>query len=66
MEDSCGDLHCYRAPGVAISCWQFPSWRERLKFLLTGKVWLYCLQDWHPPVSLSVHKPELPKGDGSP
>lgn len=32
----------YRAPGIhgkVITCWQM-TWRERLKFLFTGKLWL--------------------------
>jgi hypothetical protein len=54
MEETCGDLPCFRGVGVAVSCWFFPSWRDRLRFLLTGKMHLTVLMNGHPPVALSV------------
>jgi hypothetical protein len=59
--DNCGDLPCFRAPGVTVSCWHFPSLKQRLKFLFTGKLWFYCIADSHPPISLAVDMPDALK-----
>lgn len=56
MEDSCGKLRCFRAPGQAISCWKFPI-VDRIRFLVTGKMWAYMLMDAHPPISFMTTSP---------
>ena len=57
MEESCGDLPCFRAVGIAISCWSFPSIKQRIRFLFTGKIWFTVIGLGHPPIALSVLKP---------
>ena len=44
--------------GVVISCWKM-SFKERLKVLFTGKIWLSILSFNHPlqPQSLQVNSP---------
>ena len=44
--------------GTVISCWRF-SWRERLKLLITGKIWLKVLTFNQPlqPQRLDVDRP---------
>ena len=63
-KEQCGDLPCFRSETHAISCWQFPL-RDRLRFLFTGRMWLYLLMSGHPPVCLMADtpfaKPEKPK-----
>ena len=40
-----------------VSCWQ-ASWRERVAFLLTGKIWLHVMSGWtQPPVCVSIDEP---------
>ena len=55
--DQVEDLPAYRdePAGVTISCWRM-SWRERLRILLAGRVWL---QLWgsHPPVHIGGENP---------
>lgn len=41
-----------------ISCWEM-GWRERLRALLRGRVYLCILGDRHPPVTLVVDPEEL-------
>lgn len=36
---------------AVISCW-IGSWKERLTFLLTGRVWFTCLGQTHPPITI--------------
>jgi hypothetical protein len=58
MEDTVSPLPCYRNKelGCSISCWKFPI-LERIRFLLTGKLWLYMLTPSHPAISLSIESP---------
>lgn len=60
LEAVCGDLPCFKGPGQAISCWYFPSWKDRLRFLFTGRMWFWALTDSHPPISLLVKSPFEP------
>ena len=49
------DLPTYRADGQSVSCWRL-GWRERLRVLVTGRVWLHVLGG-HPPVLVSGDHP---------
>ena len=53
-------LGAWTEPGghQTVSCWRM-TWRERLRVLLTGRVWLHV---WgrQPPVFVSGERPELP------
>jgi hypothetical protein len=46
--------------GYVISCWQL-SWKERLKILFTGKLWmgLMCFHKPLTPSNLSVYKSDF-------
>jgi hypothetical protein len=52
----CGDLPTFRGSGQIISCWKM-SWKERLKALITGKVWLGVAGSAQPPVWLATQSP---------
>lgn len=60
MKD-CRDLPCFRTtnPPCAISLWIFP-WRDRIRFLLTGKMWFYMLGSSHPPITMMTKSPFPP------
>ena len=47
------------ANGKVVTCWKL-SWRERIKLLFSGRLWLSLLTFNHPlqPVMLSADKPE--------
>ena len=59
---NCVDLHTYRDASTITSLWKM-SWRDRLRALWTGQIWL---QVWtpaatHEPVSVFTENP-FPKG----
>lgn len=55
--DDVADLHVYRGDGQIISCWRL-SWRERLRILVSGRVWLLVLASTtHEPVKLAAESP---------
>lgn len=53
--------------GRIVCCWSL-SWRERLRVLLTGRVWHQILTFNQPlqPQLLGVEKPDMPKIEGKP
>ena len=52
-----GDLPTYGGEGgVHVSCWKL-SWRERLRVLWTGRVWLLVWAEVHPAVLVSADYP---------
>lgn len=55
-EDECSSLPAYKYPGGVISCWKL-SFRERLRLLFTGIVWLDIVGSGQPPVWLGVCNP---------
>jgi hypothetical protein len=56
-DEECGSLPILRLDGTCISCWQM-TWKERLKALLTGRVWLGVLSGHtQPPVYVTVEQP---------
>ncbi len=55
-EEECGALPAFKYEAGVISCWKL-SFRERLKCLFTGKVWLDVLMRGQPPVWLGVDAP---------
>lgn len=55
-EEECGDLQVYRDPAVIISCWQL-TWRERLRLLFTGRLWLWIMGQGMPPVCMTISSP---------
>jgi hypothetical protein len=54
--DAVADLPVYRGSGQVISCWQLTVW-ERVKLLLSGRVWLLVLGTNHAPVSVVTERP---------
>jgi len=50
------DLPVYLDDKYVISCWAV-SWIDRIKLLLSGKVWFWCIGSNHPPISLSIDNP---------
>jgi len=56
---NCESLKVYRSPDeeYSISCWQTVSWKERIRFLFTGIMWLWVYGPQHPPVCVSVKDP---------
>ena len=58
----CGSLPIYRtAGGCCISCWQASLW-DRLKFLFTGKLWVWVVSGrTQPPIYLGIEEPEWPE-----
>ncbi len=52
----CYDLPVFRDDKEVISCWKM-SFRERLRVLVTGVVWLRVLGRSHPPLALEVKCP---------
>ena len=56
-EEECSSLPVHNDGRSSISCWTGDFW-ERLKFLITGKIWLEVHGGvTQPPVSLSVEFP---------
>ncbi len=56
-DEECKSLPIARMDNTCISCWKM-NWRERLKALLTGKVWLGILSgQTQPPVYVTVDQP---------
>lgn len=56
-DEECGSLPVYNYEHQWISCWK-GTWKDRLIFLFTGKVWLGVLS-WNnqPPVWTTIIKP---------
>lgn len=50
-------LPCFKSDIFTVSCWEFPSIWQRLKFLFTGRIWLLQMARVHPPTELSVRSP---------
>ena len=50
------DLPAYRGEGQTISYWGL-SWIERVRVLLSGRVWLHVIGEVHPPVYINTEKP---------
>ena len=56
-EEECSGLHIFTDQTVCISLWKL-DWRERLKMLFTGKVWLGVLSGHtQPPVWVKADFP---------
>lgn len=56
-EDECGTLHAHRDGTYHKSLWA-ASPRERLRFLLTGRIWLWVMSAHsQPPVALDMNSP---------
>lgn len=56
-DDDVIDLPVHRADGQIISCWRL-SWRDRLRALIGGRVWLHVLaRTTHPPVLVATESP---------
>ena len=56
MEDKVDDLPAFRGEGQVISCWRL-SLRERLRLLITGRLWFSLIGNDQPPIWLGVHTP---------
>jgi hypothetical protein len=63
-DDECGALWVHNDGKVSISCWKM-SWKERIKALIHGKMWLGVMAgESQPPVWVDPVKPEFSKQDG--
>lgn len=51
QESSVFDLPVKVGNGYVASCWR-ANWRDRLRILLTGNVWLSVQGNTHPPLKL--------------
>jgi hypothetical protein len=59
-EDDVGDLPVHCGSGQIISCWRL-SWRERVRLLVSGRIWLHVLAErTHAPVLLATESPFEP------
>lgn len=57
-DEECSPLEVYNDNVQSISCWKCESLKERIKFLVTGKMWLAVYSGrTQPPVYLTVDKP---------
>lgn len=60
--DNCVPLHVHTDGKVCISRWKM-GWRDRLRVLFTGRVWLWVFYgSTQPPVALQITSPFAPKG----
>jgi hypothetical protein len=55
----CQPLPIYHGDGLMVSCWSL-SWRERLRVLFSGLLWLTIVGDVHPAVALSAEPVKIP------
>lgn len=56
-DEECSSLPAYRDEEHSISCWHL-DWKERLKVLFTGQVWLWIwMGGQQPPVMISTKLP---------
>lgn len=57
-DEECGSLAIARTEkGECISCW-IGDWRDRLRFLITGKAWLWVVSGkTQPPVYIGTESP---------
>lgn len=63
--ESCLDLPAYDNGKQLISCWK-GTWKDRIRYLFTGKIWLWVWARQPPPVSLDTRLPFIRKhNDGS-
>ena len=60
MEDKCETLPAFRGEGQVISCWHLTLW-ERIKLLLTGRLWFSVIGNGQPPIWLGVDCPFIRK-----
>lgn len=60
VADGCGDLPACRADGQIVSCWKL-TLRERIKMMITGRMWLSVQSRQQPPVWLGVESPFVRK-----
>lgn len=57
QEDRCGSLVVYTDGDVCLSCWK-PSWKEWLKLVFCGNVWVYVRSGrTQPPISITANDP---------
>ena len=62
-DEECGSLWVYSDGRQCISCWRL-TWKERIKALLFGKVWLFVLSGYsQPPVWLDCDDTVFVKED---
>lgn len=62
-DEECGSLHVYTDGTICVSCWKM-TWKDRLKALLFGRVWLGVLSGHtQPPVWLQCRKTVFVEGD---
>jgi len=56
-DEECSPLPILRLDGTCISCWRM-TWKERLKALFTGCVWMGILSGHtQPPCYVAIDKP---------
>ena len=61
-DEECGSLWVYTDGNQCVSCWQL-TWRQRLRLLFSGKIWLGVLSGYtQPPVWLTCADTVFAKG----
>ena len=55
-EDDVTPLWVRHHNGICTSTWKM-TWRERLRVLMTGRIWFSAWGRTHPPVMLSTERP---------
>lgn len=56
-DEQCASLPVYTNGQQCVSCWQ-ATWKERIRFLFTGKAWLWVWSgETQPPVAVTVNDP---------
>lgn len=57
-DEECSSLPVYNDGMQSVSCWKCRSFKERIKFLFTGVMWLGVYAgETQPPVYLTIKKP---------
>lgn len=51
------DIPCFKEAGVVITRWTLPGFWARVKFLIKGEVYLKCLGESQPPISITIDSP---------
>lgn len=54
-EEQCGKLPAHYDNGKTVSCWKV-SWKDKIKILLFGRIWLVVFSMAHPPVALECDR----------
>lgn len=59
LGDKIGDLPVHRTGAQHTTCWQL-HWKDRIRILFTGRIWVLQLSHQMPPMSVQVANPLKP------